>query len=126
MTVSVVIPVHNGLPFLPETLASVLGQTQPPDEIVVVENGSTDGTLEWLRSLADPRVQILVQQNFVSPAENWATAVTAATGDLVKLVCADDLLEPVTLAEQARALAHHPDAVMVAARGGGSSTTTAV
>lgn len=114
-SVSVVIPVHNGMPFLPETLASVLGQTRPPDEVVVVENGSTDGTLAWLQDLDDPRVRVIVQPRLVSPAENWTAAVAAATGDLVKLVCADDLLEPVTLDEQARALADHPSAVMVAA-----------
>jgi glycosyltransferase involved in cell wall biosynthesis len=114
-TVTVVIPVHNGMPYLPETLASVLGQTRPPEEVVVVENGSTDGTLAWLRGLDDPRVRVVVQPELVGPAENWTTAVNAATGDLVKLVCADDLLEPVTLAEQAQALTDHPDAVMVAA-----------
>jgi len=115
-TVSVVIPVHNGLPFLPETIASVLGQTRPPDEVVVVENGSTDGTAEWLATLDDPRVRVVTQPALVGPAENWTTAVNAATGDLVKLVCADDLLEPVTLAEQTQALADHPDAVLVAAK----------
>jgi glycosyltransferase involved in cell wall biosynthesis len=115
LTVSVVIPVHNGLPFLPETLASVLGQTRPPDEVVVVENGSTDGTGEWLAALGDPRVRVVTQPELVSPAQNWTTAVQEASGDLVKLVCADDLLEPITLAEQAQALAEHPDAVLVAA-----------
>lgn len=114
-TISVVIPVHNGMPFLPETLASVLGQTRPPDEVVVVENGSTDGTREWLRDSVDPRVRVIVQPRLVGPAENWTSAVAAATGDLVKLVCADDLLDPVALAEQSRALAGHPDAVLVAA-----------
>lgn len=114
-TVSVVIPVHNGLPFLPETLASVLDQTRPPDEVVVVENGSTDGTLAWLREHVDPKVRVIIQPRLVSPAENWTTAVNAATGNLVKLVCADDLLAPVTIEEQAAALAAHPDAVLVAA-----------
>ncbi len=114
-TISVVVPVHNGMRFLPETLASVLGQYRAPDEVVVVENGSTDGTLEWLRDLGDPRVRVVVQPRLVSPAENWTTAVASATGDLVKLVCADDLLDPVALAEQAKALADHPGAVLVAA-----------
>jgi glycosyltransferase involved in cell wall biosynthesis len=115
LTVSVVIPVHNGMPFLPETLASVLGQTRPPTEVVVVENGSTDGTADFLAGFADPRVRVIIQPELVSPAQNWTTAVNAATGDLVKLVCADDLLEPVTVDEQAQALAEHPQAVLVAA-----------
>ncbi|NMM24074.1 MAG: glycosyltransferase, partial [Phycicoccus sp.] len=48
LTVSVVIPVHDGMPHLPETIASVLAQTRQADEIVVIENGSTDGTAECL------------------------------------------------------------------------------
>lgn len=113
-TVSVVIPVHNGMPYLPETVATVLGQTRPPDELVIVENGSTDDTPAWLAALDDPRVRVVVQGSLASPAENWTRAVREATGDLVKLVCADDTLEPDALATQAQALAEHTDAVLVA------------
>jgi len=80
----------------------------------VVENGSTDDTAAWLASVTDPRVKVVVQQSLVSPARNWTVAVQAATADLVKLVCADDLLEPRALELQANALAEHPAAVMVA------------
>jgi glycosyltransferase involved in cell wall biosynthesis len=110
----VVIPVHNGMPYLRETVATILDQTRPPDELIVVENGSTDGTAEWLAGLDDPRVQVIVQPQLVSPAENWTTAVNAATGDFVKLVCADDLLLPHALEVQSQALATSADAVMVA------------
>lgn len=114
MTVGVVIPVHNGLPYLPETLATILNQTRPPDEVVIVENGSTDGTAEWLATVDDPRVRVIVQSELVAPAANWTTAVNAATTDLVKLVCADDLLMPTALEVQAAALASDPELVMVA------------
>ena len=46
---SIVIPVYNGMPFLPEAVASALAQDYRDLEVVVVENGSTDGTAEWLR-----------------------------------------------------------------------------
>ncbi len=115
-TIAVVIPVHNGMPFLPETLASVFSQTRQPDEVVVVENGSTDETLAWLKSVDDPRLKVVVQDCLVSPAQNWTAAVQAATADLVKLVCADDLLEPHALEVQSAALAAHPDAAMVASQ----------
>lgn len=114
VTVGVVIPVHNGLPYLPETLKTILTQTRPPDEVVIVENGSTDGTAQWLDGLDDPRVRVIVQDQLVSPATNWTTAVNAASTDLVKLVCADDLLLPTALEVQAAALAADHDLVMVA------------
>jgi len=115
-TLSVVIPVHNGMPHLPETLASVLAQTRRPDEVVVVENGSQDGTAEWLATQCPPGVRVVVQPSLVSAADNWTAAIEAATGDLVKLVCADDVLDPRALELQAEALEAHPRAVLAAAQ----------
>lgn len=115
-TVSVVIPVHNGMPFLPETLASVLAQTRAADEIVIIENGSTDGTGAWLAAQSDPRLRVVVQESTVGPAANWTRAVEESTGDLVKLLCADDILEPGALREQSDALMAHPAAVLAASR----------
>ena len=46
--ISVVIPTYNRLPLLQETLASVYSQSVPADEVIVVDDGSTDGTREWL------------------------------------------------------------------------------
>jgi glycosyltransferase involved in cell wall biosynthesis len=53
-----VIPVHNGLPFLGATLDSVRNQTRAAAEIIVVENGSTDGTLEFLHTQRDITVKV--------------------------------------------------------------------
>lgn len=109
---SVVIPVHNGMPHLPETIASVLAQTRVPDQIVVIENGSTDGTADWLAEHAPTGVRVIVQPTFVSAAANWTTAVQVATGELVKLLCADDVLEPTAIEVQSTALERHPGAVL--------------
>jgi len=115
-TVSVVIPVHNGMPHLPGTLASVLSQTRIPDEIVVFENGSTDGTAEWLAEHAPAVVRVVVQPTMVSAAANFTRAVQASTGDLVKLLCADDILEPTAIEVQSSALERHPGAVLAASQ----------
>ncbi|MEP7018972.1 MAG: glycosyltransferase family A protein [Actinomycetota bacterium] len=115
-TVSVVIPVHNGMPHLAETLASVLNQTRMPDEIVVVENGSTDGTAEWLTEHAPAEVRVIVQPSMVSAAENFTSAIRSAGGDLVKLLCADDVLEPTSIEVQSRALEQHPAAALAASQ----------
>lgn len=115
-TVSVVIPVHNGMPHLPETLASVLRQTRVPDQIVVVENGSSDGTAEWLEEHAPAGLRVIVQPTMVGAAANFTCAVQSATGDLVKLLCADDILEPTAIELQARSLERHPRAVLAASQ----------
>lgn len=113
---SVVIPVHNGMRHLPETLASVLAQTRMPDEIVLVENGSSDGTAEWLAQHATSEVRVIVQPTMVSAATNWTSAVQSATGRFVKLLCADDVLEPTAIEVQTAALERHPAAVMAASQ----------
>jgi glycosyltransferase involved in cell wall biosynthesis len=104
------------MPHLPETLASVLSQTRIPDEIVLVENGSTDGTAEWLAEHAPAVVRVVVQPAMVSAAANFTRAVQASTGDLVKLLCADDILEPTAIEVQTGALERHPKAVLAASQ----------
>lgn len=116
LRVSVVVPVHNGMPHLPETLASIVGQTRPADEVIVLENGSTDGTAEWLAAHAPADVRVVVQSALVPAAANWTDAITLTTGDLVKLVCADDVLDPKAIEVQAGALEEHPHAVMAGSR----------
>jgi glycosyltransferase involved in cell wall biosynthesis len=115
-TVSVVIPVHNGIQHLPETLTSVLAQTRIPDEIIVVENSSTDGTAEWLAKHVPAGVRVVVQPEMVSAAANWTTAVQLATGQLVTLLCADDVLEPTAIEVRSRVLEQHPNAVLAASQ----------
>ena len=115
-TVSVVIPVHNGMPHLPQTLASVLSQTRLPDEIILVENGSEDGTSGWLAEHAPAGVRVITQPTMVSAAANFTTAVQLASSDLVKLLCADDVLEPTAIEVQSRALERHPQAVLAASQ----------
>lgn len=112
--VSVVIPVHNGMPFLEQTLNSVRNQSKTVNQICVVENGSTDGTLEFLRNQRD--IEIRVQPRLVPPAQNWTDAVRAAKHELVKVVCADDTLEPDCIERQTAILQEFPECPMTVGR----------
>lgn len=112
--ISVVIPVRNGMPHLAAALESVRSQSRSADEIVVVENGSTDETLNFINLQRD--IRVIVQPKPVSAAENWTTAAGLASGDFVKVLCADDYLLPECLERQSEILVANGDCVMTAAR----------
>jgi glycosyltransferase involved in cell wall biosynthesis len=113
--VSVVVPVFNGLPHLRELTDSLLAQTYENLEIIFSEGGSTDGSPEYLAGIRDPRVRLVTQEG-TGAAGNWTGVTQAATGDYIKLVCQDDLLNPDAVAKQVQDLEKHPDAVMAIAQ----------
>lgn len=109
---SIVIPAYNAAPFLPETLQSVFTQLADDHEIILVDDGSTDGTQALLKGISDPRFHVLRQNNRgVSAARNRGMA--AARGELLLFLDADDILAPGALARCVESLAAHPEAVMV-------------
>ena len=113
--VSVVVPVFNGLSHLPALVAGLLNQTYPNLEIVFSEGGGSDGSLDYLRSVTDPRVKIIELPPGTSAAANWTAASEAATGEFTKLICQDDVLYPQAIEEQVHDLTRNPGAVMATA-----------
>lgn len=110
--VSVVVPVFNGMPYLPATLDSAARQTLQDLELIVVDNHSTDGTAAFLetwiaRSHPFP-VRVVRPPTFLSMVDNWMWAIDQSTAPLVKLLMADDLLSPECLQRQVAALHDHP------------------
>lgn len=57
------IPVYNGMPYLPETVESILRQSHSDFEFIIIDDGSTDGTHAYLETLSDPRLRIIRQNN---------------------------------------------------------------
>ena len=115
-TVSVVIPLFNGLPYVQQALDSVLAQTTPVDEIVIVDGGSTDGSLEWLRGLDIPNLVKDELPRGTTAAENWTRCTELATSDFVKLLCQDDFLYPDAIGKQAADLRNNPECDMAIAQ----------
>ena len=92
---SVRLPVYNAAPYLTESLNSLLAQTRPADQIVIVNDGSTDHSLDLLQQFMrrEPRIQIIDQKNQgVSVARNRGLAL--CEGDFVALMDADDICHP--------------------------------
>ena len=106
-TISVVIPAYNAERWIGETLDSVLGQSDPADEVIVVDDGSTDGTLEVARRY-EPAVRIVTQRN-AGCGYAFNTAIGAATSDYVALCPADDVWIPQKLEWQRATLREHPE-----------------
>lgn len=109
--VSVVMPVHNGMPYVEETVASILAQTMTDFEFVIGDNGSTDGTAEalerWARS--DSRIRLLRRESKsgLAGGGNWVVAESRAP--LVAIAHADDLSHPDRLRRQADLMDAEPD-----------------
>jgi glycosyltransferase involved in cell wall biosynthesis len=110
--VSVIIPTYNRRDLLPRALDSVLAQTVPVDEIIVIDDGSTDGTDDMLRARYGDRVRYVWQPNAgVSAARNHGLRL--AQGRYLALLDSDDLWLPTKTELQVAFLDAHPDFGMV-------------
>jgi glycosyltransferase involved in cell wall biosynthesis len=99
--VSVVVPAFGNASYIRAAVASVLAQTYPDFELVIADHSSSDGTWEILQEfVADPRVRLLRTPAGGGAVRNWNRVTQEARGELVKLVCGDDLLAPEALAKQ--------------------------
>jgi hypothetical protein len=96
MSVSVIIPAYNRATLLPFTLDAVLAQVPPPDEVIVVDDGSTDGTAAVVAGYAGRASCIGIKNSGELAARN--TGVRAARGDRVAFCDSDDLWRPGFLA----------------------------
>ena len=115
-SVSVVIPVHNGMPWVIEAVRSVLNQGETLHELIVLDNKSTDGTAEVVRSIGDCRLRVEEQSALVPAWQNWTDACRLATSEFIKLVCADDRLIEHCLDEQVATLAQDERLAAVSGR----------
>jgi glycosyltransferase involved in cell wall biosynthesis len=111
VNVSVIIAVFNGADFIAEALDSVFAQTHPAASVIVVNDGSTDGTAAVLDRCAG-RITVLTQSN-QGLALSRNRALDAADGDLVAFLDADDVWEPTKLAEQVAYFIAHPECAVV-------------
>lgn len=110
--VSVVMSVFDGEPFVRESVASVLDQTHHDLELVVIDDGSRDGTVDVLEGFDDPRLVIRRQDN-AGLTVSLNRAIALARGRFVARQDADDVSHPDRIERQLRFLLDHPDVALV-------------
>lgn len=111
--VSVVIPVFNGLPYLVEALETVRCQTYPRVEIVVVDGGSDQETLDFLHGIRSSVAKLEFLPQGTPVATTWSRSCELAQGAFVKLLCQDDLLYPTAIQSQVEFLLAQEQAGLV-------------
>ena len=106
--ISVLMPVYNGMPYIPEAVESVLAQDEQDWELVISDNGSTDSTRDYLSTLQDPRIRVHLQQANLGIFGNLNFLLAQAQASIAKILCADDKLLPGALARIAAFMEERP------------------
>jgi glycosyltransferase involved in cell wall biosynthesis len=107
---SIVIPAHNGEAYLALAIISALAQTRPADEVIVVNDASSDRTAEIARSAKwTSRVKYFYCEKSAGFVDAWNRAVKKASGDFVSILHQDDVLYPDYLHHVEKALSKYPE-----------------
>lgn len=114
LTLTVVIPTYNRLSLLPRAIQSVLQQTYPHVTICVLDDGSTDGTLEWMEAFVqtESRVRYIRNPENIGVIRNFQQITQHVTGDFALVLGDDDYLEPNFVEVAMKDLAEYPEATV--------------
>lgn len=110
MKFAIIIPVYNKAPYVEKSLGSVLGQTYRDFELMVIDNGSTDGSGEKIAAFQDPRLRVCRYDENMGAAAARNKGVEMTTAPYVVFLDADDWWEETFLEEMEELIARHPHA----------------
>lgn len=110
---SVVVPFYNPQPYFREAIDSLLCQSFPDFELILINDGSTDDSEAMLDGFDDPRIRLIRNETNLGIAPSMNRALEVARAPLVARQDADDASLPNRFAEQVRFLRNNPDIVMV-------------
>lgn len=106
--VTVLIPVYNAECYLEDSINSILGQTFQDFELLLINDGSTDKSLEIATSFHDPRIRIINNKENRGLVQTLNQGISAARGELLARMDADDIAFPQRLAKQVDYMDRHP------------------
>lgn len=107
---SIILPVRNGGEYVKECITSILSQTYRDFNLLVLDNQSFDGTLEWVRSIKDDRIRIYTSEKLLSIEESWARVKMIEKNEFMTMIGHDDLLYPDYLQAINDLIEKHPEA----------------
>ena len=108
--ISVVMSVYNGLPFLSEAIESILNQTWGDFEFIIINDASTDDSLNIIQSFKDPRIHVIQNTENLGLTRSLNRGLKAAQGKYIARMDADDISFPERLFKQINFMEKHPEA----------------
>ena len=109
---SIILPVRNGGEYVKECVASILAQNCTDFNLHVLDNCSSDGTLDWIRSVSDERIVIYPSDKPLSIEDNWARILSISKNEFMTCIGHDDILLPDYLAEMNELIEKFPGAAL--------------
>lgn len=110
MKFSIILPVRNGGEYVKQCVRGILSQSLQDFNLIILDNCSSDGTLEWLYSLNDSRIVFHESDKALSIEENWSRIKDVPKNEFITLIGHDDLLCPDYLEKMDQLILLHPDA----------------
>lgn len=107
---SIIMPLYNKAPYVRKAVESVVGQTYTDWEMIIVDNGSTDGSSEIVARITDSRIRIVRLADNIGPGAARNRGVAESTAPWICFLDADDWWETTFLEEMAGLIERHPDA----------------
>lgn len=97
--VSIIVPAYNAAHYIQKTIDSILAQTFTDFECIVIDDGSTDDTVNLVAKYTDERIKIISQENSGGPAKPRNVGIAAAGGEFICIFDSDDIMQPKKLEE---------------------------
>lgn len=107
---SIILPVRNGGNYVKECVHSILAQTYPHFNLIVLDNCSDDGTIEWIESLKNDKIVVNPSDKPLGIVRNWARIKDVEKNEFITLIGHDDLLHTFYLEEMNCLINQYPDA----------------
>lgn len=94
MKFSIIVPTYNSKRWIKECINSILSQTYVEYNIIIIDSGSTDDTLDWIRSLNNRKIRIYTTDMRLNIADNWNRILTIDRNEFMTILGHDDILYP--------------------------------